>query len=94
MNKEEKEWFYQCVRLAQNEMLEYTTPPLDYAKVMAKAKIIYSEGLKNAKELLIATETFVNKNVKICPKCSEEVPIGYNKHSYKKDGTMCGHIFK
>jgi formylmethanofuran dehydrogenase subunit E len=32
--------------------------------------------------------------VKVCPTCGENVPAGWIKHSYKKDGTKCGHEFE
>ena len=31
---------------------------------------------------------------KTCPKCGEEVPIPWSKHSYQKNLAPCGHVFK
>jgi hypothetical protein len=30
---------------------------------------------------------------KICPDCGEAIPEGWKKHSFKKDGSKCGHMF-
>jgi len=53
----EENWFFTCVQLAQNEMLEFTPPPLDYDKIIEKAKVIYKKGFKkNIKQLTAPKE--------------------------------------
>ncbi len=98
----EQEWFFQSTLLAQNELLETSTLPLDYRKVIARAKEIYSEGLlMGIKELFDDKKVTVTKptsnqptsGFKICPGCGEEIPVGWKKHSRKKDGSVCGHEF-
>jgi hypothetical protein len=32
-------------------------------------------------------------STKQCPECGEDIPAGWTKHAYKKDGTPCGHTF-
>lgn len=34
-----------------------------------------------------------DKGKKICPKCGEEVPIGWKKHAYTLYGDVCGYEF-
>jgi hypothetical protein len=56
----EQNWFFACMTLAQNEMLESTPLPLDYQKVIFKAKQIYKEGFKaKVQDLFQQKETVV-----------------------------------
>ncbi len=127
-NNFEQQWFFACMTLAQNEMLESTPLPLDYQKVIYKAKIIYKEGFEaKIKELVKPKEETVAirtkndfspgpvgvtdkivkqpsirpkvltpslKDVKVCPECGENIPILWNKHRTKKDGSKCGYKFE
>src|SRR6056297_623469 len=104
-NNFDQEWFFNCMLLAQNELLESTPLPLNYQMVIKRAKKIYKEGYeaKIKSFLKPESETVVKENVnepivsavkkdgdyKLCPGCEEMIPVGWNKHSRKKDGTKC-----
>jgi len=35
----------------------------------------------------------ITGKTKKCPVCDEDIPAGWPKHQYKKDGNPCGHTF-
>lgn len=96
-------WKGEAVKIAAMEQFE-TEIQLDTTLLFERAKMIYNEGYlshidkwdeflhgKKKKEGVVKK---ASKNMKICPKCNEEVPVGWKEHKYKQDKTVCGFVFK
>lgn len=51
------------------------------------------EILTKKEEVKKHEKTEKKEGMKTCPECGEQVPATWTVHSYKKDGTPCGHKF-
>jgi len=103
----DRAWKMQAINLAAMEQLDFVGE-YDFDKLFERARQIYTLGYQNQIHLWtsvwdeskhkVKVETPVkvqNKvETKTCPRCGEQVLMGWRTHSFKKDLTACGYVFE
>jgi len=86
----------------EHEVLNWKNPwgNIDTKKVKSGARKhgVGYEDIKNAPDLVKKEKEKKESQRcapgnKYCPRCWEEIPIGWKKHEFKKDSSVCGYVF-